>query len=146
MGDTHYSGPVITGQDNGVPAQNTQGTLVATQRVTVANTTSGASSIVLPSCSIQDIILDVLVSASGNAGGMLVRVGTTADATQFANINSSAAGRYRLGVAPNVAAGSAAALETVAGPQRLFIDVTAQTSATQTDKYSAILSITYVQR
>lgn len=146
MTSTTFQGPVQTGQDTGAPASTTIGTLVATQRVTVAGTTSGASSIVLPSCTITDMVLDVLVSASGNAGGMLVRVGTTADADQYASIKGSAAGRYRLGVAPNLTSGSAAAMETVAGPQRLFIDVTAAGSAGNTENFSGLLTILYVQR
>lgn len=146
MGDTHFSGPVITGQDNGVPAQKTQGTLIAAQKVTVASNTSGGSSIVLPNCTITDIVLDVLVSASGNAQGMLVRVGTTADATRFANIKASATGRWPLGIAPNRAAASAAAMETVAGPQRLFVDVTAATSGGNVQNFSGLLTVYYLQR
>ena len=87
MTSTTFQGPVQTGQDTGAPATTTIGTMVIEQRATVSNVTSGASTIVLPDCTITDVILDVLVSASGNAGGMLVRVGTTADATRYANVN-----------------------------------------------------------
>jgi hypothetical protein len=148
MTATHFKGPVQTGQNTGAPGSTTIGTLIATQVATVANTTSGASVIVLPANSkIVDWQVEVLVSASGNAGGMLVRVGSTADGTKFGQVNCSAKGTYRNGVAPNVATASAAAWNNIgADPQRLFIDVTAQTSATQTDAFSAIFTITYAQR
>src|SRR3546814_4370224 len=84
MTSTTHQGPVQTGKRTGAAATTTIGTLIATQVATVANTTSGASSIVLPANSkILDWQAEVLVSASGNAGGMLIRVGSTSDGTQF---------------------------------------------------------------
>lgn len=146
MTSTTFQGPVRTGNETGAQATDTIGTVIAAQKVTVASSTSGASSIVLPTCTITDIVLDVLVSASGNAQGMLVNVGTTADATRFASIKSSAVGRWPLGLAPNRAAGSAAAMETVAGPQRIYVDVTAAASAGNVQNFSGLLTIYYLQR
>lgn len=144
MGKTHFSGPVVTGQDNGVPAQNTQGTLVAAQRVTVSSTTSGASSIVLPGCALIGGSLAVRVGTSGAT--MTVRVGATANDARFFAIDSSAAGFYRLGAIGNEANASAAAMETVTGPQRLFVDVTAAGSGAGVSSFDAILTVEYVQR
>jgi hypothetical protein len=148
MGKTQFSGPVRTGKVTGVPATDTTGTLIAEQMTTVVSDTSGASSIVLPANSkIQDIVLTVSVSASGNAQGMLVRVGNADDVDYFASLKASAAGVYRLGVAPNVAAGSAASLNNVgASAVRLYVDVTAASSATNVENFAGFLSVTYVQR
>ena len=146
MTSTTFQGPVRTGNETGSQATDTIGTLTAIQRVTVASNTSGASNIVLPTCTITGITVDVLVSASGNAGGMLVNVGTTADATKYASIKGSAAGRYMWGVLPNRSTVSAAAVETIPGPQRIYVDVTAVTSAGNVENFSGILSITYLQR
>jgi hypothetical protein len=143
-----FQGPVKTGVSTGAPATTTLGTVVATQVATVSNITSGASGIVIPANSkITDWQAEVLVSASGNAGGMLVRIGNGDDATRFGQINCSAKGTYRNGVAPNVSTASAAAWNSVgASAARIYIDVTAQTSATQTEAFSAIVSISYMQR
>ena len=149
MTSTTFQGPVQTGQDTGAPATTTIGTLVAAQAATVAGNTSGASSIVLPANSkISDWTLEVLVSASGLAAGMLVRVGTTTDATRFGQINSSAQGvMYRPGIAPNLTGASAAAWNNIGtNDQRLFIDVTAQASGTNTGGYEAIFTVYYIQR
>lgn len=148
MGKTQFSGPVKTGKVTGVPATDTTGTLIAEQMTTIASNTSGASTIVLPAnAKITDIILDVSVSASGNAAGMLVRVGNADDVDYFASLKASAAGVYRLGVAPNVAAGSAASLHNVGtSAVQVYVDVTAATSATNTENFAGYLSVLYVQR
>lgn len=150
MARTTFSGPVRTGRDTGVPGTTTIGTLVATQMTTVADATSGASSIVLPQdAGIKGMSVIVVTPATTtNTQGMLIRVGTTTDAVYYANIKVSAAGVYYVGVAPNVAAASAANWKNVStsGPQRLYIDVTAATTAGETGGFEGLVYIDYFQR
>ena len=129
---------------------NQRGTAVLTQSVTISSSASGQSGIRLPANSrILDIIMHVYVSASGNTGGMNVRVGTSGDGDQFADILTSAAGIYRVGGPGNVlvAAASGKAWDNAgASAQSIFVDVTAATSTTQTDKYAGRLDILYIPR
>lgn len=145
MGRTTFSGPVRTGQDTGVPATTTLGTLLAHQYATVVSNTSGGSSIVLPAnAKIVDMILEVLVSASGNATGVTTRVGTGTDPTQLASITATAKGTYRPGVTKNFAAASAAVWDNVGtSALRVWIDVTA---TSVTNQFSARLGVIYAQR
>ena len=134
----------------------TIGNAVVMQSTTVLSSASGpsgfgsTSEIRLPALAqITDMVLHVRTSASGNAGGMLVRVGTSGDEDQFANILSSAIGTYRIGAAGNLigAAASGAAWQSVGSTaSHIHIDVTAQTSTTQTDLYNAILNVFYRMR
>lgn len=134
----------------------TLGGVVVSQSTTVLSSASGpsgfgsTSEMRLPANSqIVDMMLHVRTSASGNAGGMLVRVGTSADEDQFANILCSAIGTYRIGGAGNLigAAASGAAWQNVgANAAQVHIDVTAQTSTTQTDLFNAILTTFYRMR
>lgn len=150
MGATTFSGPVRTGKYNGIPAQDTRGTLVAAQRVTVTEAMSGASSIILPpNTSISDMTVYVYSSATANTQGILVRVGTTTDAIYYANIKVSGAnGIFRPGTPPNATAASAKTwvIGTGSGQQRLFIDVTAAASAGETTEFEGLLEVRYFQR
>ena len=144
MTSTTFQGPVRTGNDTGAPATTTLGTVVASQRSTVASSTSGASSMVLPSCTITNGHLAVRTGVSGAV--VTVRVGTTANDARFFSIDASAAGLYSLGALGSQANASAAAMETVSGPQRLFVDATAAGSAAGIASFDAILTVEYIQR
>ena len=132
-----------------------QGRVVVSEQTTVLSSASGASGfgstrvIRIPASSaIVDMTVQVLTSASGNAGGMLVRVGTSANFNAFANILCSAQGStYRIGGAGNVAAACAANWQNVgANDTQLHIDVTAQTSTTQTDLFAALLTVQWMPK
>src|SRR3990170_5661229 len=129
-----FRGPIQSGRKTGL-AEQPLGTVILHQSVTITSTTSGRSSILLPADSkIVNMTVDVRVSASANTAGIQVRVGSTADVTQFATIRTSAPARYMPGVAPNVAAASATSWNNVGTADiHLFIDVTAVTSAGQVD-------------
>lgn len=150
MASSTFSGPIRVGKNTGVPGNTVLGTLIATQLVSLASNTSGASTIVLPqNAQITDMVVIVQTSASANTQGMLIRVGTTSDATYFANIKCSAPGLYSPFSAPNLTAASAAAWKNVnsSNAQQLYIDVTAATSAAgQTDNFEGILLVSYFQR
>ena len=145
-----FIGPIIAGDGGAI------GGVTMVQSTTVLSSASGPSGfgsttvMRLPALAqIVDMAVHVRTSASGNAGGMLVRVGTSADEDQFGNILTSAIGTYRVGNAGNVlgAAASGAAWQSVgAAATQIHVDVTAQTSTTQTDLYNAILSVFYRMR
>lgn len=137
---TTFKGPIRTGEDTGIPATTTLGTVVLQQEVTISANTSGATNMVLPPNSkIVDFVLDSFSSTPQSD----VLVGTGADDDQFASIRSSAAGRYRPGVAPNLTAVSAVALnDTGASATRLWVDVT----GTDVSGFSGFLGVHYVQR
>ena len=139
-----FGAPILAG-----PASTNVGSVVLVQTTTVLSSTSGQQ-MTLPSGSqIVDMLMAVQTSASGNAGGMLVRVGTSGDAVQNANIVTSAQGTiYRPNrAAPNIAAASVAGWQSVgASAQPIFVDVTAQTSTTQVDLYRGFLSVFYRMR
>lgn len=144
MAKTSFQGPVQTGNETGAPATSTIGTVVAVQRATVASNTSGASNIVLPSCAMVNAHLAVRTGVSGAV--VTVRVGATANESKYCAIDASAAGLYSLGGLGNEANASAAAMETIAGPQRLYVDATAAGSAAGVANFDAILTIEYIQR
>ena len=145
-----FGGPVIIGD------AATIGGITMVQSTTVLSSASGPSGfgsttvVRLPALAqIVDMVVHVRTSASGNAGGMLVRVGTSADEDQFGNILTSAVGTYRIGGVANIlgAAASGAAWQSVgAAATQIHVDVTAQSSTTQTDLYNAILSVFYRMR
>ena len=62
MGKTTWSGPLRTGNDTGVPATTTIGTLVASQRTTVqANNSAGnpATMLLPPGSDVIEYLVDV---------------------------------------------------------------------------------------
>lgn len=129
------------------PNNDTIGDMLMVQMASIASNTSGASGIRLPANSHgADIWLIVRASASANIQGMNVRIGTSADATRFATIKGSAPNIYRIGVAPNATAVSAAAFGAITSDTQLHIDVTAAASAGQVDGFEAILYVSYVRK
>jgi hypothetical protein len=152
MANTTFKGPVRTGRDPGFPAERTIGHVLVQQGTTVHSNTSGASSIVIPPDTRISNMQVIVTTSVENAltQGALIRVGNTADATRYASIKVSGLGVYHVGVAPNVAAGSAAAWITGTGadPQRLFIDVTSAVAASAADlaDLQAVLNVDYFQR
>ena len=127
-----------------------QGSMVMQQLVTVLSSGSGALAIRLPALAqITQVYVHVRSSGSANSQGVTVRVGTSADATQYAAIKTTAQGLYFAGAAPNVLGGSVANWWTVgASNVQIHHDVTAATSGNvgQADKFDAILQITYMPR
>ena len=138
-----------------VGASGRAGRTVVSEQTTVLSSASGASGfgstrvIRIPASSaIVDMQVQVITSASGNVGGMLVRVGTSANFNAFASLLCSAqGGTYRVGGAGNITAACAANCQNVgANDTQLHIDVTAQTSTTQTDLFNAILTVQWIPK
>lgn len=133
---------------------NAWGTALMVQNTTVLSSASGPTGfggtnvIRLPANSaIIDMTLIVQTSASGNAGGMRVKVGTSTDDSQFHNFLVSAQGIYRAGGIGNIAQVSAPNWNNAGTTAtQIHVDVTAQTSATQTDKFLAHLRVSYMPR
>ena len=132
-----------------------RGRVVVAEQTTVLSSASGPSGFsstrvvrIPASSAIVDMMVQVLTSASGNAGGMRVRVGTSANFNAFADILCSAQGQtYRIGGAGNIAAACAANWQNVgANAVQLHIDVTAQTSTTQTDLFNALLTVNWMPK
>jgi len=151
MGKTTFSGPVRTGKDTGVPATTTLGTMEVVQGVSLASTTSGASTVVLPpNTKINEMQVEVHVPTSASTAAdnnMSIRVGNSADLDYFADITVSAKGIYRTGAGINVAAASSKSwLDTGASATQLYIDVTAAGSAADVSKFDAYFTVKYIQK
>lgn len=147
MGKTTFSGPLRVGKNTGVSSTSTIGTTVIEQSVTVAATTSGASTIVVPQdARITQISLLVRTAATDNSGGINVRVGNSSDVDYFATVKGSASNIYMCGVAPNVAAASAASWYNMSADTQVYVDVTAAATAAETAGFVGILSVQYIVR
>lgn len=144
MAKTQFSGPIRTGKNTGIPGQDTVGTLMAYQQATVA---AGAmkNQLQFPAnCQPLTFMINVTGSA-GQVPGVNVRLGTSADVTNWASMNVSATGYYeqtRAQVsAVNMQAGFGSSDYNI-----LAIDATAQASAAALVGFEAVVGVWYVQR
>ena len=135
------TGPVSAG------TTGAQGRMSVTQAVTLAGNSSGASNIRIPANSqITDVWMLVTATASGNTQGLIVRIGTSTDATFFGSLKGSARNIYRAPNVPNATGASVAAYRIGASNVQIHLDVTAATTAAgETDLFEAILCVEYVR-
>lgn len=129
---------------------NATGTMMMSQTVTVLSSGSGPLGIRLPAgAQIAQMYVLVRSSGSANSQGVTVKVGTSADFSQYAVIKTTVQGIYLCGAAPNLTGGSVANWWTVgANNVQLHHDVTANASGAQAqaDKFDAILQVMYIPR
>lgn len=136
----NITGPVSAG------TAGAQGRMTLVQSVTVAGNTSGASNIRIPANSqIADVWMIVKATASNNTQGIIVRIGTSGDATHFGQLKGSARNVYRAPVSPNATNASVAAYGIGASDVQIHLDVTAASSAGETDLFEAVLFVEYVR-
>lgn len=116
MTDTTFSGPVRTGSD-ATPGNETFGTVAACQRRSVSADGVYAP-LYLPACHISRIWVNTETAWQGSAGeGSTLRIGTSADVTQYGSLVLSAVGIRDI-------AASCAALLNLAEGARVVCDVT----------------------
>ena len=144
MAKTQFSGPIRTGKTTGIPGQDTVGTLVAFQEVTVAAGDMKKQLQFPANC--EPINFNILVTGSaGQVPGVNIRLGTSADATFYASVPVSAIGIYPLTRAM-VSAQSMKAGFGASDYNILAIDATAQASAAALVGFEALVGVTYIQR
>ena len=144
MSKTQFSGPIRTGKNTGIPGQDTVGTLTAWQQATVA---AGAmkNQLQFPAdCQPLDFVVYVRGSA-GQVPGVNVRLGTSADPTQYASIPVSATGIYPT-LRANVSAPAMVSGFGMGDFNILAIDATAQASAAALVGFDAVVGVWYTQR
>lgn len=147
---TTWRGPLRAGpRRSGAAGEDTTlGQATLHQMATVAFNTSGASGIVLPPCFITDIVLNVRTGTSAaQTTGAIVRIGACAASDTYGSLGASAAGVYRHGYVPNVAA-SGGQWNVRGTATNVFIDVTAgnANSAAEMGGFEGLLTISYFLR